>query len=123
MSTTHKVSTAPRQAFVLATALTVVVAAVYLAIGLGAVSSDFKSPPAPVMVLAGVAYLVGGALILLADRRLLLAGAVVNTVVLLLFVASAVRGNATVDLFSLSGKAAQVALGVLLVYLVRWRRA
>ena len=114
---------APRWAAGAATALAVVVAAVYFAIGLGMVADDFKSPPEPLMLLAGAAYVVGGVVTLRAGRRLLMAGAVANIVVLLLFVASAVRGNATVDLFSLTGKAAQVGLGVLLVCLIRWRRA
>jgi hypothetical protein len=108
-----------RLALVGAGALALVVAGVYFAIGLGFAPEGFESPPAPVMVLAGVAYLVGGGLILFADRRLLLIGAVVNALVLLLFVASALRGTATIDALSLSGKAAQIALGVLLVWSAR----
>lgn len=123
MSTAPKSPAAPRWASGAAAALAVVVAAVYFAIGLGLVADDFKSPPEPLMMLAGLAYVTGGVLILRASRLLLIAGVVANIVVLLLFVASAVRGNATVDLFSLTGKAAQVALGVLLVCLIRWRRA
>lgn len=118
-STTHTAAPVPRWALGIATALAILVAMVYLAIGLGMVPEDFKSPPAPVMLLAGLGYLVGGGLILLADRRLLLAGAVVNVLILLLFVLSALLGNATLDLFSLSGKVAQVVLGVLLVWSVR----
>lgn len=117
--TTHTAAPVPRWALGIATALAIVVAMVYLAIGLGMVAEDFKSPPAPVMLLAGLGYLVGGGLILLADRRLLLAGAVVNVLILLLFVLSALLGNATLDLLSLSGKAAQVVLGVLLLWFVR----
>lgn len=122
MSANHSV-VAPRVLFVVGAGLAAVVAAVYFAIGFGLVAEDFESPPAPVMVAAGVAYLVGGALILRADRRLLTLGAAVNTVVIVLFIASAVRGNATVDGLSLVGKAAQVALGLLLVRLARGPRA
>ena len=118
-STTLTAAPVPRWALGIATALAMLVAMVYLAIGLGMVPEGFKSPPAPVMVLAGLAYLVGGGLILLADRRLMLAGAVANVLVLLLFVLSALLGNATIDLLSLSGKVAQVVLGVLLVWFVR----
>lgn len=99
-STTHAATPVPRWALGIATALAILVAVVYLAIGLGIVPEDFKSPPAPVMLLAGLGYLVGGGLILLADRRLLLAGAVVNALILLLFVMSALLGDATVDLLS-----------------------
>lgn len=99
-----------------ATALAVLVSGGYLAIGLGFVSENFESPPAPIMMVAGLAYLVGGLLIFLADQRLLLAGAIINAVVLLIFAASALRGSATIDLFSISMKVAQIALGVLLVW-------
>lgn len=74
----------PRWALGSATTLAVLVAMVYLAIGLGLVPEGFKSPPAPVMVLAGLAYVVGGGLILRANRLLMLAGAVVNALVVLL---------------------------------------
>ena len=106
----------PQWALGTATALALLVALGYLAIGIGVVSEDFEAPPAPVMVFAGLAYIVGGLLILRADRRLLVAGAVANTLVLLLFLAAALRGNSTIDLLSVSAKAAQVALGLLLVW-------
>ena len=118
-STTHSTAAAPQWALRTATLLAVVVAIGYLAIGLGFVPEDFESPPAPVMILAGVAYIVGGILILLADHRLLLLGAVANSIVLLLFLAAAVRGNSTVDLFSVSEKIVQLALGLLLIWLAR----
>lgn len=111
----------PRSMRLLGAALAALVAVMYLAIGLGMMPDGFESPPRPVMLAAGAAYLVGGGLILIAGRRLLLLGAVVNGVVLALFLLSAARGNATVDAFSLSGKAVQVALGVLLVWAVRRR--
>lgn len=113
--------TAPVQRWALriATALAILAAIVYFAIGLGMVPEDFMSPPAPVMLAAGLAYLVGGGLILVARRWLMLAGAVGNALVLLLFVASALMGKATIDGLSLSGKAAQVLLGALLVWFVK----
>lgn len=101
-----------------ATALALVTALVYLAIGLGLVSADFQSPPAPLMLTAGAAYLIGGGLILVAGRGLMLAGAVINALVLILFAVSTIAGNATVDGLSLGGKAAQVALGIFLIYFV-----
>ncbi len=115
----HVATAVPRVVLSVATALASVVAVVYFAIGFGMVPEGFKSPPGPVMVVAGLAYLVGGGLILLADRRLMLVGAVANGLVLILFTVHVVLGIATVDLLSLSGKVAQVALGVLLVWFVK----
>jgi len=109
----------PRWALRIATALAILAAIFFLAIGLGMVPEDFRSPPAPVMMVAGLAYLIGGGLILVARRRLMLAGAVANALVLLLFVVSAFMGNATIDALTLSGKAAQVVLGALLVWFVK----
>ncbi len=98
-------------------ALAAVVGVGYFAIALGWVAEGFESPPTGAMVVAGIAYLVGGGLILLADRRLLILGAVINTLVLLAFLASAVGGNATVDAFTVVTKAAQIALGFVLIWL------
>ncbi len=108
----------PRWAFVSATALATVAAAIYFVIGLGMVPDDFKSPPAPVMLVAGVAYLVGGGLILIANRLLMFLGALVNVVVLGIFVVSVIAGNGTLDGLSLIGKAAQVTLELFLIYFV-----
>lgn len=108
----------PRWMPLSATALALVTALVYFAIGFGLVSADFQSPPAPVMLTAGAAYLIGGGLILVAGRRLMLTGAVINALVLILFAVSAIAGNATIDGLSLSGKTAQVALGIFLIYFV-----
>ena len=118
-STRFTAAPAPRWMLRMATALAILVAIVYFAIGLGMVPENFKSPPAPVMVVAGFAYLIGGGLILVANRALMLAGAVANALVLLLFVVSAFMGNATIDPLSLSGKTAQVVLGALLVWFVK----
>ncbi|MCC7387348.1 MAG: hypothetical protein IT431_01125 [Phycisphaerales bacterium] len=91
--------------------------AVYLAIALGMVADDFESPPRPVMLGAGLIYLVGAGVLHLVDRRLLLVGAVANAVVLALFLLSAARGMATVDTVSLAGKSAQIALSILLLWI------
>ena len=83
----------PRPALLGATALPILTALVYFSIGLGMVPDGVKSPPPALMMLAGFTYLIGGVLILFADRRLMLVGAVVNMVVLVLFVVSAAAGN------------------------------
>lgn len=108
-----------RPVLLLATVFAVLAGIVYLAIAMGFVPDDFESPPRPVMFVAGVAYIAGGVSIPFVGRRLLLVGAVVNVLVLVLFVLSAVRGTGTVDALSVGGKVAQVALGVLLVWIVR----
>ena len=64
-------------------ALALLAAAVYFVVASPAVPPDYKSPPTPVLVVAGLAYLVGGVLILQADRRLLVLGALLNPLVLL----------------------------------------
>jgi len=114
-------SPAIKRILLLASLMAVIAGAVYLAIGAGLVPDDFESPPRPVMLLAGVVYLGGAGVLHLVDRRLLLLGAIANGVVLVLFALSAVRGMATLDTVSLSGKAAQIALSMLLI--VAWRRS
>ncbi len=99
-------------------ALALVAAAVYFVIASPAVPADYKSPPTPVLVVAGLAYLVGGVLILQADRRLLVLGAILNPLVLLAYTAAAIKGHAAVDGLSLTGKAAQIGLEVALVWLI-----
>ena len=99
-------------------ALSLVAAAVYLVIASPARPAGYKAPPTPVLVVAALAYLVGGGLILLGDRRLLILGAVLNPLVLLAFTVAAVKGHASVDGLSLTGKAAQVGLEVALLWLV-----
>ena len=101
-----------------AAALSLATAAVYLVIASPAAPEGYKAPPRAVVVVAAVAYLVGGGLILVADSRLLAVGAVLNPLVVTAYVAAAVNGRATVDRLSLAGKAAQVALEVLLLWLV-----
>lgn len=110
-----------RWALRVATTLAILAATDYFAIGLGIAPENFKSPPAPIMIVAGLAYLIGGRLILIAHRRLMLAGAAANALVLLLllFVVSAFTGNATIDALSLSGKAAQMVPGALLGWFVK----
>ena len=99
-------------------ALSLVAAVVYFVLASPARPADYKSPPTPVLVVAALAYLVGGGLILLGDRRLLILGAVLNPLVLLAYTVAAIKGHATVDGLSLTGKAAQVGLEVLLLWLV-----
>ncbi len=70
------------------------------------------------LIVAGLAYLIGGALILLGDRRLLIFGAIVNPLVLAAFAVAARMGHATVDRLSVTSKVAQVVLEVLLLWLI-----
>ena len=98
--------------------LSLIAASVYFIIASPARPADYKSPPIPVLIVAGLAYLIGGALILLGDRRLLIFGAIVNPLVLVAFAVAARTGHATVDRLSLTSKAAQVVLEVLLLWLI-----
>ncbi len=99
-------------------ALALVAAAVYFVIASPAMPADYKSPPTPVLVVAGLAYLVGGVLILLADRRLLVLGAILNPLVLLAYTGAAIKGHAAIDGLSLTSKAAQIGLEVALLWLI-----
>ena len=99
-------------------ALSLVASLVYLVIASPARPAGYKAPPAPVLAVAALAYLVGGGLILLDDRRLLILGAVLNPLVLLAYTVAAIKGHATVDGLSLTGKAAQIGLEALLLWLV-----
>jgi hypothetical protein len=102
----------------LAAALALVAAVVYLVIASPAVPTDYKAPPTPVLVVAALAYLVGGVLILVGDRRLLILGAVLNPLVLLAYTVAAIKGHVTVDGLSLASKAIQIGLEVSLLWLV-----
>ena len=99
-------------------ALSLIAASVYFIIASPARPADYKSPPIPVLVIAGLAYLIGGMLILLGDRRLLIFGAIVNPLVMAAYAVAARTGHATVDGLSLTSKAAQVVLEVLLLWLI-----
>ena len=99
-------------------ALSLIAASVYFIIASPARPADYKSPPTPVLVVAGLAYLIGGMLILLDDRRLLIFGAIVNVLVMAAFAVAARMGHATVDRLSLTSKVAQVMLEVLLLWLI-----
>ncbi len=98
--------------------LSLIAAGVYFIIASPATPADYKSPPMPVLIVAGLAYLIGGLLILLGDRRLLIFGAIVNPLVLTAFAVAARMGHATVDRLSVTSKAAQVVLEVLLLWLI-----
>ncbi|MDP9469503.1 MAG: hypothetical protein M3Q71_02390 [Chloroflexota bacterium] len=102
----------------LAVTLSLVAAVVYLVIASPAVPVGYKAPPTPVLVVAGLAYLVGAALIQLDDRRLLILGAVLNPLVLLAYTVAAIKGHAAVDGLSLTSKAAQIGLEVVLLWLI-----
>ena len=99
-------------------ALSFVAAGVYFIIASPARPADYKSPPLPVLIIAGLAYLIGGMLILLGDQRLIIFGAIVNVLVLTAFAVVARMGRATVDGLSVTSKVAQVALEVLLLWLI-----
>ena len=101
-----------------ASALALVAAIVYLVIASPARPADYKSPPTPVLVVAALAYLVGGGLILLGDRRLLVLGAVLNPLVLAAYIVAASKGHAALDGLTLTGKVAQVGLEVALLWLI-----
>jgi hypothetical protein len=101
----------------LAAALALAAAAVYVVIASPARPAGYKAPPTPVLVVAALAYLVGGVLILIGDRRLLVLGAVLNPLVLVAYTVAAIKGHATVDGLSLASKAAQVGLEVALLWL------
>ena len=98
--------------------LSLIAASVYFIIASPARPADYKSPPMPVLIVAGLAYLIGGLLILLGDRRLLIFGAIVNPLVLAAFAVAARMGHATVDRLSVTSKVAQVVLEVLLLWLI-----
>lgn len=99
-------------------ALSFIAAGVYFIIASPARPAGYKSPPTPVLIVAGLAYLSGGVLILLGDRRLLIFGAIINVLVMAAFTAAARMGHATVDRLSLTSKVAQVVLEVLLLWLI-----
>ena len=99
-------------------ALSLIAASVYFFIASPARPADYKSPPVPVLIIAGLAYLIGGMLILLGDHRLLIFGAIVNVLVMAAFTVAARMERATVDGLSVTSKVAQVALEVLLLWLI-----
>lgn len=99
-------------------ALSIVTAIAYFIIASPARPPNYQSPPKPVMLVAGAAYLVGGALILLNDPRLLVAGAIVNLLVMAAFIVAAALDRATTDKLSLIGKASQVGLEIVLIWLI-----
>ena len=101
-----------------AAVLSLVAAAVYLVIASPARPAGYQAPPPPVLAVAALAYLVGGALVLLGERRLLVLGAVLNPLVLLAYTVAAIKGHATVDGLSLTSKAAQIGLEVALLWLI-----
>ena len=103
----------------IAAALALISAAIYFAIAVGLTPDSLKSPPAPVMFVAGVAYLVGGFLILRRDRRLLTLGAVANALVIAAFFVSLALGRSDIEFVSVMSKLVQAVLEGLLLWLRR----
>lgn len=101
-----------------AAALAVLTGILYFVIASPVAPAGYKAPPMPVVVVAGIAYLVGAGLILVADRRLLTLGAVLNPLVVIVYTVLAIKGHATVDGLSLSSKATQIGLEILLLGLL-----
>ena len=102
----------------LAVVLALVAAVVYLVIASPVVPEGYKAPPTPVLIVAGLAYLVGAVLVPLDSRRLLTLGAVLNPLVLLAYAVAAIKGHAAVDGLSLTSKAAQIGLEAALLWLL-----
>ena len=82
---------------------------------------DFQSPPAGILAVAAVLYLIGGYLILTDNRKLLIIGLVANTFVMLAFLRSLATDEAAIEAISSPGKLAQLALEVVLLKLIFWR--
>ena len=101
-----------------AAALAVLAGVLYFVIASPVTPTGYKAPPTPVVVVAGMAYLVGAGLILVADRRLLTVGAFLNPLVVMVYTVVAIKGHAEIDGLSLTSKAAQIGLEVLLLGLL-----
>jgi hypothetical protein len=97
----------------------VVAAVAYFIVAAGLAPGDPTAPPAGVMLLAGLAYLVGAGLIQLNRRWLLVTGAILNPLVIVAFFVSFLLGNAEIEVVSLVSKLAQVGLQVTLLMLLR----
>jgi hypothetical protein len=108
---------------IFAAALSLIVAIMYFVIAFGWVPDEFESPPVPVMFLAGLAYLIGGVLIMQVGERFLRLGLLLNLLVLIIFAVSALSGRSTVDELTILGKVAQVGLAVALFWLVAKTKA
>jgi hypothetical protein len=121
MSLSSSVSSVRMRIF--AAALSLIVAIMYFVIAFGWVPDGFESPPVPVMFLAGLAYLIGGVLIMQVGERFLRLGLLLNLLVLIIFAVSALSGRSTVDELTILGKVAQVGLAVALFWLVAKTKA
>ncbi len=100
------------------TALAWLTGGVYLLIGAGLAPDDLESPPQGVMLVAAVAYFVGGWLIRRLDRRLLLAGAIANALVMFVYVVSLMTGRSDIEAFAVISKVAQIGLEAALIALL-----
>lgn len=108
-----------RQTLYVAAAFASVSAVAYFFLGAGLAPGEPAIPSAALMLIAGVAYLVGSGLILLDRRTLLVAGAILNPLVVVAFFVSFLLGNAEIEAISMISKLSQVALEVMLVKLIR----
>ena len=103
----------------LASGFAALAAATYFIVAAGLAPGDPAAPPAGVMLLAGLAYLVGAGLILFTSRRLLMLGAILNPLAILAFFVAFLLGNAEIEIVSLVSKFAQMGLQVTLLMLIR----
>lgn len=104
---------------VAAAALALAAAAIYLVIAAGWAPDGLQTPPRPIMLVAGIAYLTGGMLIPRRDRRLLTLGAVANALVIVAFFVSLALGRSDLAFLSLASKLIQAVLEGLLLWLRR----
>lgn len=100
------------------TGLAWVTGIVYLMIAAGFSPGDLESPPRAVMLVAAIAYFVGGWLIRRLDRRLILAGAIANVLVMVAYMASLAAGRSDLEVYATVSKLAQAGLEVVLVALL-----
>lgn len=108
-----------RRLALLGTLLAIVAAVVYLLIGLELAPDSLETPPQPVMLIAAASYLVGGALILRLNERLLMLGAGLNLLVIVVFAISLALGRSDIEVFGVVSKLAQIGLLGVLVVLAR----
>ena len=93
-------------------------ALIYFVIAGGIGPGNVTSPPAPIMFVAGVSYLVGGGLILLRRRSLLIFGAFINPLVIIAFVASFFLDRSELEFLSIASKIGQAGLELVLLMLI-----
>jgi len=100
------------------TALAWLTGVIYLIIGTGMAPDDLDSPPQAVMLVAGLAYIVGGWLIRRLNRRLVRAGAVVNALVMVVYMVLLLAGRSDLEIYAAVSKLAQIGLEIVLIALL-----